>query len=128
MNPSDRAPLFDNWARTYDASIASSSGSFPFDGYEQILDEVVRLAEVESRMQILDLGIGTGNLAARFVRQGCAVWGVDFSAGMLAEARARLPEVRLVQADLLGEWPPELHQPFDRVVCAYVFPEFTGKG
>ncbi len=124
MSQTDRTQLFDRWAQTYDAAVPSADGDFPFDGYEQILDEVVRLAGVQPSMRILDLGIGTGNLAARFLQRGCAVWGADFSAEMLAQARAKLPHVHLVQADLLGEWPAELQLPFDRVVSAYVLHEF----
>ncbi len=75
-------------------------------------------------MRILDLGIGTGNLAARLIRTGCQVSGIDFSAKMLAKARAKVPQAKLVQANLLADWPTELRQPFDRVVSAYVLHEF----
>ena len=121
----DRTQLFDAWAQHYDASLASTDGDFPFDGYERILDEVVALAEVGPGMRILDLGIGTGNLARRFVQQGCEVWGVDFSAEMLAKARVKLPQVHLVQADLLTKWPADIALPFDRIVSSYVLHEFT---
>jgi ubiquinone/menaquinone biosynthesis C-methylase UbiE len=63
MSQTDRTPLFDGWAENYDATIAPTR--FPFGGYDQVLDKVVRLAEVAPRMQVLDLGIGTGNLAVR---------------------------------------------------------------
>jgi putative AdoMet-dependent methyltransferase len=122
MSQTDRMQLFDRWAQYYDKTIAPTQ--FPFDGYDQVLDEVVRLAEVTPQMQVLDLGIGTGNLAARFVQAGCVVWGLDFSAEMLAKARAKLPQVVLVRADLLSDWPVELRRPFDRVVSAYVLHEF----
>lgn len=124
MSEPDRAQLFDAWARTYDAEHASPERGFPFDGYERVLDEAAGQAAAEAQMRILDLGVGTGNLAVRLARQGCAVWGVDFSAEMLARAQAKLPGARLVYADLLGDWPAELQQPFDRVVSAYVFHEF----
>ena len=124
MSQTDRAQLFDRWAEKYDTAVTSADGDFPFGGYEQVLDEVVRLADVRPHMRILDLGIGTGNLAARFLHHDCAVWGIDFSAEMLAHTRAKLPQVNLIQANLLGEWPPELQPPFDRVVSAYVWHEF----
>ena len=122
-NGEDRSWLFDNWAARYDHSVRSED-RFPFEGYERVLDEIVRLAAVRSRMHVLDLGVGTGNLAKRFVARGCTVWGVDFSAAMLSKSRAKLPRAKLVQADLLGDWPVELDQPFDRIVSAYVFHEF----
>ena len=123
MSCDDRSHLFDAWAGHYEWSVRSTSG-FPFDGYEQVLDEIVRLAAVQSHMRVLDLGIGTGNLAKRFVSLGCTVCGTDFSPKMLAEARVNLPRVRLVEADLLGDWPVLLDRRFDRIVSAYVFHEF----
>ncbi|HNT73549.1 MAG TPA: class I SAM-dependent methyltransferase [Anaerolineae bacterium] len=128
MQSSDRIQLFDAWAQRYDVSLACTDGDFPFDGYERILDEVVTLADVRPGMRILDLGIGTGNLAQRFVQQDCEVWGVDFSAEMLAKTRVKLPQIRLVQADLLADWPADLQPPFDRIISAYVLHEFTLAG
>jgi putative AdoMet-dependent methyltransferase len=124
MTKTSRIQLFDRWAEHYDPATASAEDDFPFAGYELILDQVISLADVRPAMRILDLGIGTGNLAARFLRNGCFVWGIDFSAQMLAQTRAHLPQVNLVQADLLDEWPLDAQEPFDRVVSAYVFHEF----
>lgn len=124
MGKSDRTKLFDDWAQSYDAGMKTIDGEFPFDGYERILDEVVLLANVKPGMKILDLGIGTGNLTARFLYQGCTVWGLDFSAEMIAQARTKMPRAMILQADLLSEWPSELQQRFDRIVSAYVFHEF----
>ncbi len=123
MNYQHRIRLFDDWAEHYDDSI-QDDGSFPFDGYEQVLDEITRAAAAQSGMKVLDLGVGTGNLAARFWALGCDLWGLDFSARMLAQAREKLPHAVLVQADLLGDWPAELERRFDRIVAAYVLHEF----
>lgn len=126
MNDQDGKQLFDAWATSYDASVGDED--FPFIGYAQLLDTIVRLADVEPGMSVLDLGTGTGNLAARFAAPGCEVWGTDFSAEMLARARAKLPGVKLVQADLSGEWPDVLARRFDRVVSAYVLHHFDLAG
>jgi putative AdoMet-dependent methyltransferase len=123
MDQQHRAQLFDDWAEYYDRSIRDD-GTFPFDGYEQVLDEIVRAAGAQPGMRVLDLGVGTGNLAARFAAQGCALWGIDFSAEMLARAKEKLPEAVLVHVGLLDVWPAELHQPFDRIVSSYVLHEF----
>ncbi len=121
MNKQDRVHLFDNWAKNYDQS---STDSFPRAGYDHVLNEVARRAETHDSMTILDLGIGTGNLAMRFVELGCSVWGIDFSTEMLAKVLAKLPQVTLIQADLLDDWPPEMQRRFDRIVSAYVLHEF----
>ncbi len=124
MNPKERVHLFDAWAKKYDAEGSPTQNRFPFEGYEKVLDEAVRLGQTAPGMQVLDLGIGTGNLASRFLQKGCSVWGVDFSQEMILKARNKLPETVLVQADLLSGWPAELERVFDRVVSAYVFHEF----
>jgi putative AdoMet-dependent methyltransferase len=123
MSQEDRVQLFDRWARHYDVTV-QHDGGFPMDGYERVLDLVARSACAEHGMTVLDLGIGTGNLARRFVDLGCKVWGVDFSPEMLARAGEKLPKVVLVQASLLDEWPAELERRFDRIVSAYVLHEF----
>ena len=114
---------FDRWSENYDASVYGVDG-FPFDGYESALRRVVALAAVEPSTSVLDLGIGTGNLAMHFVALGCPVWGMDFSDGMLALARAKLPGVPLAKADILGPWPQEFRRKYDRIVSAYVFHHF----
>ena len=77
---------------------------FPFQGYERVLDEVVRLGHFSPHLQVLDLGIG--NLAARLVRAMQIRY--DFSTQMLMKARAKLPETVLVRADLLSAWSAQL--------------------
>ncbi len=124
MPQQNRVQLFDRWAETYDASVQRSAGDFPFDGYGQVLDEIVRLADPHPRMAVLDVGVGTGNLAARLAALDCQPWGVDFSSQMLAKARANLPHATLIQADLLADWPAELRRKFDCIVSAYVWHEF----
>ena len=50
---------------------------------------------------MLDLGCGTGLPTARQLTDaGLRVTGVDLSAGMLALARANVPDAEFVQADL----------------------------
>jgi putative AdoMet-dependent methyltransferase len=123
MDQRDRVRLFDDWAEHYDRSFRGD-GDFPFDGYEQILDKVTRVAHAQPCMDLIDLGIGTGNLAVRFADLGCGVWGIDFSAEMLAKAALKLPQAVLIQTSLLGVWPAELDRRFDRIVSGYVLHEF----
>ena len=76
-------------------------GGFPFDGYEEVLDRVAAAAHARPGMAVLDLGIGTGNLAARLVAQGCTVWGIDFSTEMLKRAHGKLTDVPYKLAECL---------------------------
>lgn len=120
----NRVTLFDDWAAQYDVAVAAGGDDFPFAGYDEVLTTVVRTAAVRPSLRVLELGIGTGNLAERFVAAGCQIWGLDFSAVMLAQARERLPQAYLVQADLLAAWPLAARPLFDRIVAAYVLHEF----
>lgn len=115
---------FDAWAASYDQDVSANSG-FPFESYRLVLDTVIRLAQAEPGMRVLDLGAGTGNLTELFVKAGCRVWGTDYSAEMVARARAKLPQVSFIQADLLAPWPKEFPATFDRIVSGYVFHHFT---
>lgn len=122
MDQRDRRQLFDDWAAHYDRSVRRDD-KFPFDGYEQVLDAIVQAADVRCGMKVLDLAIGTGNLAARFAELGCNIWGVDFSSTMLARAAGKVPRAVLVQASLTDPWPAELQHRFDRIVSAYALHE-----
>jgi len=73
----DRVQLFDAWADDYDSAVLSADHPFPFAGYQAVLDEIVNQSQVQPAMTVLDLGTGTGNLAAQFLAQGCQVWGMD---------------------------------------------------
>ena len=125
MEQDDLQAQFDAWAQTYDQEVQSATGGFPFAGYAQALDTLFAEAKARPGMRVLDLGVGTGNLARPFVAASCEVVGVDFSTEMLARTRAKLPEMVLAQVDLTAaEWPPEMNGRFERIVSNYVFHEF----
>ena len=125
MTPSerDRVELFDRWAETYDRSVTRDS--FPLAGYDEVLDAIVRQAMIEPVHRVLDVGVGTANLAVRIAASRCELWGVDFSDEMLKRACTKLPTTHFVKVDLLDGWPEGLPDRFDRIVSAYVFHEFS---
>lgn len=55
---------------------------------------------VERTHSILDAACGPGRDTNFFLKQGLATVGIDISAGMLAEARARVPEGVFAQMDI----------------------------
>lgn len=128
VNGMDQAPrrhkLFENWAKNYDQDV-SDWDAFPFIGYGDVHEKMIGLANLQASHNVLDLGIGTGNLAKQLPIPDTHICGVDFSNAMLAKARAVLPRAQLIQADLVGsDWPTEMKQPFDRILSAYTFHEF----
>lgn len=68
--------------------------------------------------RLADLGCGTGRLCAHFVARGYSCVGVDLSEVMLAHARAKLPGVTWIRANLveLDELPDA---GFDYAACLY---------
>ncbi len=123
MSPRRTPEMFDKWASTYDDMLEFSKESFPFSGYENILNRIVELCAPQPGMKILDLGIGTGELAKRFVDYNCEIWGMDFSDRMLELAAKKISSANLIKCDIGSKWPSELSN-FDRVVSAYTLHHF----
>lgn len=103
---------YDRWAAVYE-----HDGN-PLQGLEGPL---VRAAVGDARgLSVLDLGCGTGRHALWLAECGATVTAVDFSEGMLAEAR------RKPGADAVRWLVHDLHTPFpfgaefDLVVCGLV--------
>ena len=125
MNGRRTPDMFDRWAPTYDDMLKLSKDSFPFAGYDTVLDRIVELATPRDGMRILDLGIGTGELAKRFADYNCEIWGLDFSERMLELAAKKIPSANLIKSDIGSRWPEELSCKFDRVVSAYTLHHFN---
>ncbi len=123
MNDRFQPQEFDDWAAVYDQSAGEDTG-FPFDGYSRVLQTIVDLAAAQPGQAVLDLGIGTGNLALPFAQRGCSIWGLDFSAAMLALAQKKLPAATLGQVDVRAGWPPAFQRRFDCIVSGYTFHHF----
>lgn len=91
-----------------------------FDGH--LRREYVRALEridLPLGLDVLDLGTGTGNLAAALSARGHRVTGLDFSERSLARARRSCPGVRLILADLF-DLDAVRGRSFDLVTLAYV--------
>jgi len=128
LSPERSPELFDSWAADYDYFIKIGAESFPFLGYHDVLKRIVELADPKPNMKILDIGIGTGSLAARFIDSGCEIWGVDYSSKMLEEAKKKVPDANLFQVDIRSEWPSTLKVGFDRIVSAYTLHHLNLEG
>ncbi len=79
---------------------------------------------VEPGHDVLEIGCGTGTLAAMMAERGARVVGIDISDAMLAAARENAP-----QAELLHMTATEIDQlgaeRFDRIVATLAFSELS---
>src|ERR1700730_11782559 len=62
----------------------------------EVLRSLVEKTGITSSSTVLEVGCGTGNYIAVLERAiGCACWGIDPSANMLATASGKSPTIRL---------------------------------
>ncbi len=118
---------FNKWALTYDEQVykASPTDEWMFGGYDRVLDKVVEYCRLDENnyTSVLDIGIGTGNLAARFLSRGMDVIGIEPSPEMRKICRKKYPGIKVFDGHFL-KYPPSL-QPFDLIVSAYAFHHLT---
>ncbi len=114
--------FFDVWSRFYDAPLVQRLT------YRPEHDAVLRALRRAAHARVLDVGCGTGLLAARIRRElpGSTVIGCDFSRGMLAEADASRRADALVQGSALAL--PFASGSFDAVVSTEAFHWFPDQG
>lgn len=103
---------YDRWSAVYDHD------ANPLQALEEPI--VIEECGPVAGLRVLDLGCGTGRHALRLASEGARVTAVDFSEGMLAEARRKPPadRVEFVLHDLGKPLPFE--DEFDLVVCGLV--------
>jgi len=109
----------------YDA-VAATYDRRTHGGYlEGITAALQKLARQVKAGRVLDLGCGTGRSLRGLAdsrQPGPQCYGLDFSAGMLAQACRFDPAYRLVQAS--APWPPFAPASFDLVYCVHAFHHF----
>jgi SAM-dependent methyltransferase len=114
LSSGDTLRGYDRWAAQYDAGDNPMIGAtdWALDARPLVFDGA----------RVLELGCGTGRIAARVLAGGARSYvGVDGSAGMLDVARARVaadPRAAFVHAELAAV--PPLGEPFDLAVVVLV--------
>lgn len=83
---------------------------------------------INSGEKIIDLGIGTGLIAALFYKAGLQVYGMDFSAEMLGVCAQKNITVELKEHDLMQTPYPYENAVLDHAVCGgvmHIFEDVT---
>ncbi len=85
----------------YDAFAEFYNRNWGTEYHEQIIGILERLllCDLKAGDSVLDVGCGTGTIAAQLVSRGLVVTGIDQSANMLDFARANAPAAEFLQAD-----------------------------
>jgi trans-aconitate methyltransferase len=84
---------------------------------------LIDLLDPRPAERILDLGCGTGHLAAEIAQRGATVIGLDSSAEMVAQSRAHYPQMEFVVADAASFRLPEpVDAVFSNAVLHWVHP------
>lgn len=104
---SDRVD-YDFIATTYDQRYVAD----PMRGVSAALEALVHARHAE---RVLEIGCGTGHWLGELEPHTRAICGLDLSSGMLAHARARIPQLRLVHGR--GDRLPYAPASFDLVYC-----------
>lgn len=119
---------FDLWADGYDKSVGLSDENdrYPFAGYRAMMNALYQRVLAQSGRDVLDIGFGTGVLTSRLYKQGCRIYGQDFSARMIELAQAKMPDARLYQGDFSKGLVPELCvRQYDAIVATYSLHHLT---
>ncbi|MDF2545475.1 MAG: methyltransferase [Anaerosolibacter sp.] len=117
---------FDDWATSYDVSVKNNIGRLGiYKNYERILDTVFdqSIKDKAPHSKILEIGVGTGNLAKRYLTSAFEFIGIDQSREMLNVAKQKFPNLRLRIGEFLKIPYPNNY--FDIIVSTYAFHHLT---
>ena len=119
---------FDLWADGYDADVGISDddNEYPFAGYKNILGSIYSTIMSKKNATILDIGFGTGTLATKLYKNGCTIYGQDFSSRMVEIALEKMPNAHLYQGDFAqGLVEPLQNLSYDFIVATYSIHHLT---
>ncbi|WP_430787895.1 class I SAM-dependent DNA methyltransferase [Virgibacillus flavescens] len=113
--------LFEEWADSYDASVAGEDPQYAavFHDYDKILDEVV----TNISGNVLEFGVGTGNLTKKVLDNGNHVIGVEPSAAMRTIAADKMPDVSIMEGDFITF--PNPGKEINTIISSYAFHHLT---
>ena len=104
----------DDWARFYEDPKPAKLGAQNLVSRRRFAIEMIE-KRLSPGSKILDVGCGTGHLAAEFIRRGYQAWGTDLAEAMVQYARHHYDPERFQVADI--EQMPFPDNNFDGIVC-----------
>lgn len=113
--------IFEEWAEEYDDSVLGMDPEYRevFQDYQVILDHVC----THVTGNVLEFGVGTGNLTNKLLAKGHHVIGIEPSVSMRKIAKVKVPDADIQDGDFL-EFPlPEI--PIHTITSTYAFHHLT---
>lgn len=113
---------FNSWAKSYDDDVKKDNGELKiYKNYELILQSIYDLVEDlnKKNSKILEIGVGTGNLASKFLNSNYDIVGIDQSREMLSVAKEKYPSLKVRLGEFLKI--PYDNKSFDIIISTYAF-------
>lgn len=112
---------FNSWADSYDEDVKVDRGALKiYENYNKVLNRVYEKSTITGEnISVLDIGVGTGNLAKKFLENNYRVVGIDQSREMLRVAKHKYPNLKVRLGEFLKI--PFNDKVFDIIVSTYAF-------
>lgn len=112
---------FNSWADSYDEDVKVDRGALKiYENYNKVLNKVYEKSTIAGEnISVLDIGVGTGNLAKKFLENNYRVVGIDQSREMLRVAKHKYPNLKVRLGEFLKI--PFNDKVFDIIVSTYAF-------
>lgn len=112
---------FNSWADSYDEDVKVDRGVLKiYENYNKVLNKVYEKSTITGEnISVLDIGVGTGNLAKKFLENNYRVVGIDQSREMLRVAKHKYPNLKVRLGEFLKI--PFNDKVFDIIVSTYAF-------
>lgn len=114
--------LFDGWASSYDQTVSGEDVEYKevFAHYDDILNAVV---DYTNGPNVIEFGVGTGNLTKKLINRGHSVIGIEPSSEMLKIAQIKVPDAKVHDGDFIDFPKPQV--PVQSIVSSYAFHHLT---
>lgn len=115
--------LFDQWAPTYNETVSGADEEYreAFANYQGILSAVAE----RTSGNVLEFGVGTGNLTKLLLAKTDKVYGMEPSQAMRKIAKTNFPQAIILDGDFLNF--PMVNDQIDSIVSTYAFHHLTDK-